>query len=124
MNSFHPVFSWLIRALALAVFVLACSLFLGPYGFSRLTGLERTVAERSDSVLKRIEGNAALENRLESLRNNPRALETELRSTQNWVRPGEVTVMLPSGSLPPADKPPQSDNTTPPPATADPIAHP
>lgn len=107
MNSSHPVFVWLVRALALAVLVLGYSLFFGPYGFSGLTGLKRTVAERSDRVLERIEANAALENRLESLRSDPRALEAELRSTHNWVRPGEVTVVLPGGGPEPATAEPR-----------------
>ncbi|MBI5503980.1 MAG: septum formation initiator family protein [Deltaproteobacteria bacterium] len=120
MNSSHPVFAWLVRALGVAVLVLAYSLFLGPYGFSGLTGLERTVTERSDRVLERIQANAALEDRLESLRNDPRSLETELRSTQNWVRPGEVTVILPSGAEPVPGEPRRSPGSAP----ASPIVRP
>ena len=97
MNSSHPLFVFLLRALAVVVVVLAYSFFLGPYGLPGLGSLKHTVAERSDRVLERIEANAALENRLESLRSDPRALESELRSTHNWVRPGEVTIVLPGG---------------------------
>jgi len=124
MNSSHPVFVWLVRALALAVLVLAYSLVLGPYGLSRLTGLERTVSERSDRVLERIEANTALESRLDSLRSDPRALESELRSTQNWVRPGEVTVVLPSGPEAATAAPRRSAATVPRPIPANPAAVP
>lgn len=97
MNSSHPLYIFLVRALAVFVVLLAYSFFLGPYGLPGLTGLKRTVAERSDRVLERIHANAALESRLEALRSDPRALESELRSLHNWVRPGEVTVVLPGG---------------------------
>ena len=96
MRSSHTFLAWLVRALGLVVVVLAWSLFLGPYGFSDLHDLRQNVTERSGRVLERIEANEALEERLEALQKDPRALDSELRSSQNWVRPGEVMIVLPS----------------------------
>ena len=51
-------------------------------------------------VLDRVQANQDLQARLDSLRDDPRAVEAELRSSQNWVRPGEVMIVLPSGESP------------------------
>lgn len=75
--------------------VLAYSLFLGPYGFRGLRSQQEDVAERSNRVFERIQLNQGLEKRLDALQNDPRALDAELRSAQNWVRPGEVMIVLP-----------------------------
>ena len=95
MRSSHTVFAWLVRLLGVSAIVLAYSLFLGPYGLPGLRSLRTQVADRSDRVHERILANAALEERLEALKNDPRALETELRTSQNWVRPGEVMIVVP-----------------------------
>ena len=78
------------------VVALAWSLFLGPYGFSDLHDLRQTVIDHSGKVQNRIEANQDLERRLDALQKDPRALDSELRSSQNWVRPGEVMIVLPS----------------------------
>ncbi|HYC56724.1 MAG TPA: septum formation initiator family protein [Candidatus Binatia bacterium] len=95
MRSSHTVFVWLVRLLGVSAIVLAYSFFLGPYGLPGLRSLRSQVADRSDRVHERILANAALEARLEALKNDPRALETELRTSQNWVRPGEVMIVVP-----------------------------
>lgn len=97
MASSHSHFSWLVRALGVIAFALAYSLFLGPYGLRGLRDQQEAVAERSSRVFERIQVNRGLEKRLDALQNDPRALDAELRSSQNWVRPGEVMIVLPSG---------------------------
>ena len=96
MQSSHSYFFWLVRALGVLAFVLAYSLFLGPYGLRGLRDQQETVAERSSRVFERIQVNQGLEKRLDALQNDPRALDGELRSSQNWVRPGEVMIVLPT----------------------------
>jgi cell division protein FtsB len=95
MRSSHTFFLWLIRALGVFALALAYSLFLGPYGVRGLHAQQESVAERSGRVLERVRINQDLEQRLDALQNDPRALDAELRSTQNWVRPGEVMIVLP-----------------------------
>lgn len=96
MRSSHTFSLWLVRALGVFAVVLAYSLFLGPYGFRGLVDQQGSVTERSGRVFERIQVNRGLERRLEALQKDPRALDAELRSTQNWVRPGEVMIVLPS----------------------------
>ena len=96
MQSSHSYFFWLVRALGVLAIVLAYSLFLGPYGFRGLRDRQEAVAERSNRVFERIQVNQGLEKRLDALQNDPRALDGQLRSSQNWVRPGEVMIVLPS----------------------------
>jgi cell division protein FtsB len=95
MRSSHTFLLWMVRALGALALVLAYSLFLGPYGFRGLAEQRASVAERSSRVFERIQANQALEQRLDSLQKDPRALDEELRSTQNWVRPGDVMIVLP-----------------------------
>jgi hypothetical protein len=54
-----------------------------------------SVAERSSRVFERVRANQSLEKRLSALQNDPRALDAELRASQNWVRPGDVMIVLP-----------------------------
>jgi len=96
MRSSHTVFLWLIRALGVFALVLAYSLFVGPYGVRGLLAQQASVAERSSRVFERIQVNRQLEQRLDALQNDPRALDAELRTSQNWVRPGEVMIVLPA----------------------------
>ena len=98
MRSSHNVFLWLVRALGLCAIALAWSLFLGPYGLRGLHDQQGSVMERSSRAFERIQANQALEKQLDDLQNDPRALDAELRSSQNWVRPGEVMIVLPSES--------------------------
>jgi hypothetical protein len=100
MRSSHTFFVWSVRALGLAALGLAWSLFLGPYGFPGLHDSRQNVAERSERVFERVQANEALEQRMDALQNDPRALDSELRSSQNWVRPGEVMIVLPSEGEP------------------------
>jgi cell division protein FtsB len=95
MRSSHTFSLWLVRALGAFAIVLAYSLFLGPYGFRGLRDQQESVAERSSRVFERIQVNRGLERRLEALQNDPRALDAELRASQNWVRPGEIMIVLP-----------------------------
>jgi cell division protein FtsB len=95
MRSSHTFFLWMVRALGVFALALAYSLFLGPYGFRGLHAQQEAVAERSSRVFERIQVNRGLERRLEALQNDPRALDSELRASQNWVRPGEVMIVLP-----------------------------
>jgi cell division protein FtsB len=95
LRSSHTFSLWLVRALGVFAIVLAWSLFLGPYGFRNLRDEQESVADRSGRVYERVQVNRALEKRLESLQNDPRALDAELRASQNWVRPGEVMIVLP-----------------------------
>jgi cell division protein FtsB len=95
MRSSHTFSLWLVRALGVFAIVLAWSLFLGPYGFRNLHDQHESVAERSERVFERIQANRGLEQRLDALQNDPRALDAELRASQNWVRPGEVMIVLP-----------------------------
>lgn len=76
--------------------LLAYSLILGPYGLKNLQDRREIVAERSERVYERIRLNQEQGKRLEALQNDPRALDSELRAAQNWVRPGEVMIVLPS----------------------------
>ena len=99
MQHSRPV-QWLIGALAVVSVVLAYSLLFGPYGLPGLRERRQAVAERSARVLDRVQANQDLQARLDSLRDDPRAVEAELRSSQNWVRPGEVMIVLPSGENP------------------------
>jgi cell division protein FtsB len=96
MRSSHTFSLWLVRALGVFAIVLAWSLFLGPYGFRNLRDEQESVTERSERVFERIQVNRSLEERLDALQNDPRALDAELRASQNWVRPGEVMIVLPS----------------------------
>jgi len=96
MRSSHTFSLWLVRALGVFAVILAYSLFLGPYGFRGLHDQQGSVTERSGRVFERIQVNRGLERRLEALQNDPRALDAELRASQNWVRPGEVMIVLPS----------------------------
>ena len=100
MRSSHTFFLWLVRMLGAFAIVLAYSLFFGPYGFHGLRDQQRSVEERSSRVFERIQVNQALEKRLDALQNDPRALVSELRSSQNWVLPGEVMITLPSEGEP------------------------
>ncbi len=86
----------MVRALGVFAMVLAYSLFLGPFGFRGLRAQQGSVAERSTRVFERVQVNRDLEQRLDALQNDPRALDSELRASQNWVRPGEVMIVLPS----------------------------
>lgn len=95
MRSSHTFFLWLVRALGVFAIVLAYSLFLGPFGYRGLQAQQSSVAERSSRVFERIQANRSLEKRLDALQNDPRAVDSELRSSQNWVRPGEVMIVLP-----------------------------
>jgi cell division protein FtsB len=102
MHSSHTFFFWLVRGLGVLAIALAYSLFLGPYGYRGLRQQQEAVAERSNLVFERIQANRNLEQRLDALQNDPRALDAELRSSQNWVRPGEVMILLPQeGETPP-----------------------
>jgi len=96
MRSSHTFSLWLVRALGVFAVILAYSLFLGPYGFRGLHDQQGSVTERSGRVFERIQVNRGLEQRLDALQNDPRALDSELRASQNWVRPGEVMIVLPS----------------------------
>ena len=96
MRSSHTFFLWMVRALGVFALVLAYSLFFGPYGVRGLHAQQGSVSERSTRVFERIQANQALERRLDALQNDPRALDSELRASQNWVRPGEVMIVLPS----------------------------
>ena len=98
MRSSHTFFLWLVRALGVFAIALAYSLFVGPFGYRGLRDQQGSVAERSMRVVERIRANQSLEKRLDALQNDPRALDSELRSSQNWVRPGEVMIVLPSQS--------------------------
>lgn len=98
MRSTQTVSLWLVRALSVLALVLAYSLFLGPYGFRGLHDKQGSVSERSGRVFGRIQVNQSLERRLDALQNDPRALDSELRASQNWVRPGEVMIVLPAES--------------------------
>lgn len=98
MRSSHTFSLWLVRALGACALMLAYSLFLGPYGFRGLQDQRGSVAERSGRVFERIQANRDLERRLDALQNDPRALDAELRSSQNWVRPGEIMIVLPNDS--------------------------
>ena len=100
MRSSHSFSLWLVRALGVFALMLAYSLFIGPYGFRGLHDQQASVAERSSRVFERVRVNQGLEQRLGALQNDPRALEAELRSSQNWVRPGEVMIVLPSEAAP------------------------
>jgi hypothetical protein len=102
MRSSHTVFLWLVRALGLFAIALAYSLFLGPYGFRGLAAQQGSVSERSSRAFERIQVNRGLERRLDALQNDPRALDSELRASQNWVRPGEVMIVLPAESAGPS----------------------
>ena len=104
MRSSHTFSLWLVRALSVFAVMLAYSLFLGPYGFRGLYDQQGSVAERSGRVFERIQVNRGLERRLEALQNDPRALDAELRASQNWVRPGEVMIVLPSEAAPTAPR--------------------
>jgi cell division protein FtsB len=95
-RSSHTFSLWLVRALGVFAVVLAYSLFLGPFGFPYLHDQQDSVAERSERVFERIQVNRTLERRLEALQNDPRALDAELRASQNWVRPGEIMIVLPT----------------------------
>ena len=90
----------MVRALGVVALALAYSLFFGPYGFRGLSAQQENVAERSGRVFERIQVNHGLEQRLNALQNDPRALDSELRASQNWVRPGEVMIVLPSDGNP------------------------
>ncbi len=105
MRSTHTFSLWLIRALSVAAVMLAYSVFLGPYGLRGLADRQGNVAERSNRVFDRIQANRGLEQRLEALQNDPRALDAELRASQNWVRPGEVMIVLPSETGPNPTRP-------------------
>ena len=96
MRSSHTFSLWLVRALGVVSMILAYSLFLGPFGVRGLRDQQGSVTERSNRVFERIQVNQVLERRLNALQNDPRALDSELRSSQNWVRPGEVMIVLPS----------------------------
>lgn len=96
MQSPQTVNLWFVRALGVLALVLAYSLFFGPYGYGGLRDQQGSVTERSGRVFERIQANQALERRLDALQNDPRALDSELRASQNWVRPGEVMIVLPS----------------------------
>ena len=96
MRSSHTFFLWTVRALGVFAIALAYSLFLGPYGVRGLHAQQGSVGERSTRVFERIQVNRDLERRLDALQNDPRALDSELRASQNWVRPGEVMIVLPS----------------------------
>lgn len=96
MRSSHTFSLWLVRGLGVLALMLAYSLLLGPYGFRGLYDRQGSVAERSYRAFERIQVNQGLERRLDALQNDPRALDAELRSSQNWVRPGEVMIVLPS----------------------------
>ena len=98
MRSSHTFFLWMIRALGVFAIALAYSLFLGPYGLRGLRAQQGNVAERSSRVFERVQANRGLEKRLDALQNDPRALDSELRASQNWVRPGEVMIVLPPES--------------------------
>ena len=100
MRSSHTFSLWLVRALGVFAIVLAWSLFLGPYGVRNLHEEQESVADRSERAFERIQVNRTLEKRLEALQNDPRALDAELRASQNWVRPGEVMIVLPSENGP------------------------
>jgi hypothetical protein len=92
MRSSHTFSLWAVRGLGAFALVLAYSLFLGPFGFRGLYAQQGSVAERSNRVFERVRVNQDLD----ALQNDPRALDEELRSSQNWVRPGEVMIVLPS----------------------------
>jgi cell division protein FtsB len=96
MRNPHGFILWLVRGLGIFTLVLAWSLLLSPYGLRGLRDQQDSVAERSNRVFERIQVNRALEKRLDSLQKDPRALDAELRSLQNWVRPGEIMIVLPS----------------------------
>lgn len=96
MRSSHTFFLWMVRALGVFALLLAWSLAFGPYGLRQLNDQREDVAERSERVFERVQANQDLERRLDALQNDPRALDAELRSSQNWVRPGEVMIVLPS----------------------------
>lgn len=96
MRSSHTFFLWMVRALGVFALLLAWSLAFGPYGLRQLHDQSEGVAERSSRVFERIQANHHLEQRLDALQNDPRALDAELRSSQNWVRPGEVMIVLPA----------------------------
>jgi cell division protein FtsB len=96
MRSSNTFSLWLVRALGVFAVILAYSLFLGPFGFRGLHDQQDGVAERSSRVFERIQVNKDLEGRLDALQNDPRALDAELRASQNWVRPGEVMIVLPA----------------------------
>ena len=96
MRSSHTFYVWLVRALGLFAVALAYSLFFGPLGLPRLQDPRQNVDDRSGRVFERIEANEGLEGRLDELQNDPRALDSELRASQNWVRPGEVMIVLPT----------------------------
>jgi cell division protein FtsB len=96
MQSPQTVNLWFVRALGVLSLVLAYSLFFGPYGYGGLRDQQGSVTERSNRVFERIQANQALERRLDALQNDPRALDSELRASQNWVRPGEVMIVLPA----------------------------
>jgi cell division protein FtsB len=100
VRSSHTFSLWLVRALGVFAIVLAWSLFLGPYGVRNLRDQQVSVAERSERAFERIQVNRTLERRLDALQNDPRALDAELRASQNWVRPGEVMIVLPAENGP------------------------
>lgn len=97
MGSSHTFSLWLVRALGVAALLLAYLLLLGPYGLRGLQQSREGVTERSNRVFERVQVNQKLEKHLEALQNDPRALDAELRASQNWVRPGEVMIVLPPG---------------------------
>lgn len=103
MRSSHTISIWLVRALGVGALVLAYSFVFGPYGLGGLQDRHAGVEERSERVFERVQVNQKLERRLEALQNDPRALDEELRSSQSWVRPGEVMIVLP----------PEGETTTP-----------
>jgi cell division protein FtsB len=88
------VLVWLVRAIGAVALLAAYSLLFGPYGIQRFVDMRRNVHERSERAYERIQANASLEERLDALQNDPRTVDTELRSA-NWVRPGEVMIVLP-----------------------------
>ena len=96
MRSPHTLYLWLVRLLGVAALVLAYSLVFGPYGLAGLQSKRSGIAERSGRIFERVQVNQDLEKRLEALQSDPRALDEELRSSQSWVRPGEVMIILPT----------------------------
>ena len=92
-------------AVALAL-LFAWSVVNGRHGLStwyQQRNQEKQLKHEIDALQQE---NAHLRNHVDSLKNNPEAIEHEAREKLHYAKPGEVIYTLPANETPPSSQPP------------------
>ncbi|HUZ47591.1 MAG TPA: septum formation initiator family protein [Terriglobia bacterium] len=95
-----PFRQYAILALALATLVLLVHEIFGPHGYLALRRQKQQYSALQKQIQSLSQENQQLNQKIQSLKTNPDAIEKQAREQLHLVRPGEYVYMLPNKKQP------------------------